>query len=93
MTVTKSKKKELAKTRFLKFSKTSRILTAFSRHNTESQMVAIVTDKCGTWEYKYIFFNYPDVYVNTISLDSVLSIVILETEGNFQCLRVTWYIG
>jgi hypothetical protein len=32
-TVSKSKKKELAKTRLLKLSKTSRIVTAFSRHN------------------------------------------------------------
>jgi hypothetical protein len=35
--------KELAKTRLLKLSKTSRILNAFSPHKTESQMVTIVT--------------------------------------------------
>jgi hypothetical protein len=35
--------KDLAKTRLLKLSKTSRILTAFTRHYTESQMVTIVT--------------------------------------------------
>jgi hypothetical protein len=45
----KKSQKELAKTRFLKLSKTSRIVTAFSRHNTESQMVTIVT---GTMRYR-----------------------------------------
>jgi hypothetical protein len=39
----KKSQKELAKTRLLKLSKTSRIVTAFSRHNTESQIVTIVT--------------------------------------------------
>jgi hypothetical protein len=39
----KNSQKELAKTRILKLSKTSRIVTAFSRHKMESQMVTIVT--------------------------------------------------
>jgi hypothetical protein len=39
----KKSQKELAKTRLLKISKTSRIVTAFNRHKTESQMVTIVT--------------------------------------------------
>jgi hypothetical protein len=38
------RQKKLVKTRGLKLSKTSRIVTAFSRQNTESQMVTIVTD-------------------------------------------------
>jgi hypothetical protein len=39
----KKSQKELAKTRLLKLSKTSRIVTAFNRQITESQMVTIVT--------------------------------------------------
>jgi hypothetical protein len=39
----KKSQKKLTKTRLLKLSKTSRIVTAFSRQNTESQMVTIVT--------------------------------------------------
>jgi hypothetical protein len=39
----KKSEKELAKTRLLKLSKTSRIVTAFNRHKTETQMVTIVT--------------------------------------------------
>jgi hypothetical protein len=39
----KKSQKELAKTRRSKLSKTSRIVTTFNRHKTESQMVTIVT--------------------------------------------------
>jgi hypothetical protein len=39
----KKSQKELAKTSLLKLSKTSRIVTAFNRHKTESQIVTIVT--------------------------------------------------
>jgi hypothetical protein len=39
----KKYQKELAKTRLLKLSNTTHIVTAFSRHNTKSQMVKIVT--------------------------------------------------
>jgi hypothetical protein len=38
----KKMKKEGCKTSLLKFSKTSCIVTAFRRHNTESQLVTIV---------------------------------------------------
>jgi hypothetical protein len=38
----KKSQKELAKIRLLMLSKTSRIVSAFSRHNTESQMFTIV---------------------------------------------------
>jgi hypothetical protein len=47
LTITKRKEKELAKTRLLKLSKTSCILMAFCRHNTESQKVKIVTVTMG----------------------------------------------
>jgi hypothetical protein len=50
----KKSQKELAKTRLLKLSKTSRILTALNRHITESQMVPIVTvTQCGTRERSF----------------------------------------
>jgi hypothetical protein len=39
----KKSQKELAKTRLLKLSKTSHIVTTFSCHYTEKQMVTIVT--------------------------------------------------
>jgi hypothetical protein len=50
--------KELAKTRLLKLSKTTRIVTAFSRHKTESQMVTIFTVWCPLGLYSVWFWSY-----------------------------------
>jgi hypothetical protein len=58
----KKSQKELAKTRLLKLYKTSRIVTAFSRHNTESQMVTIVTvtmQYLGIFDYIHVAENDP----------------------------------
>jgi hypothetical protein len=57
----KKSQKELAKTRLLKLSKISRIVTAFNRHKTESQMVIIVTVTSGTWGMSWLS-KYQSVY-------------------------------
>jgi hypothetical protein len=54
----KKSQKELAKTRLLKLSKTSRIVTAFIGHKTESQMVTIVTVTM-----RYLGCDYKDIFI------------------------------